>query len=338
MKSKKRPLHKSFYSFNAETNFELGCMMGAAFKQDAKNGLKRSSQSRDWERRNRVSDKYLDFTENEFPSYVEELRGFAEGSGVSFADLWPMVIGSDLSQDKSEKCTAIVTNDGSLIGSTEDFDASVKDEIYIVQKTIRDITVFEFYYSYSLGGESISINSNGIVQLTNSLVHTDHQVGIPRNVISRWLSETAEPVNDFEKLNKLTRASGYSHTITSLGGPVWNIEMTSKNLVVTKNKTPFIHTNHYLSELARIQSEEYKEGVGIGTYERYESAIAQAKKKMTEGDLRELLSDNSLGKEISIFNERTIARILINLKTQKAFVWMLREKELGWVEYELDFL
>ncbi|MDD3648254.1 MAG: C45 family autoproteolytic acyltransferase/hydrolase [Candidatus Dojkabacteria bacterium] len=330
--------HNCYYEFKADTHFDLGRQMGPVFKKDTQAGLARSREDNDWKNKRKSSLEYLHYTQDTFPQYIEELNGFAEGADIEFSDLWPMVIGSDLSKEKSEKCTAIITNNGSLIGSTEDFDTCVKDEIYIIKKTIKNHTAFEFYYSYSLGGESISINSNGFVQLTNSLSHTDHQVGIPRNIVSRWLSETSDPEKDFEKLKKLKRASGYSHTLASIKGLVWNIESTAKKATLLKCEIPFVHTNHYLGHLVKHQSEEYKEGVGIGIYERYECASALAKKSMREEKMKELLSDESLGKEKSIFNKRTIARIVIDLKSKTASIWMLREKEDLWLEYILDFI
>ena len=59
---------------------------------------------------------------------------------------------------------------------------------------------------------------------------------------------------------------------------------------------------------------------------------------MSEEELIEVVSDTSDGVKKSVFNERTIGRIIFNLKEGYAKVWLLREKDAGWVEYPLDFI
>ena len=232
----------------------------------------------------------------------------------------------------------MVTNGGMLIGATEDCFAEVKNEIYLLKKNINDLTILELYYSYSLGGDSISINSNGFVQMTNTLSHTDSQVGIPRNITGRWLSETSNPEDDFKKLVKLKRSSGYSHTIASANGKCWNIELTAKRQQLTKITLPFVHTNHYLTGLKKYQSNDYSSGVCQGTNERYNYANKYIKKNITRVEMQKLLSNTSNGPITSIFNERTIGRIIVDLQNMKAIIWLLREAEKGWLEYPLDFI
>lgn len=339
MAKKNASKHKCFYKFKADSNFELGYKMGKVFKDDVIAGLKRVAEDKNWAGKVELAKEYLRFTADEFPQYVDEIKGYARGAEVPFEQLWPLVIGSELTDETIEKCTAVVTNNGTLIGSTEDFDKSVKDDIYIVQKTIRGLTTLELYYSYSLGGESVSINSHGFVQLTNSLSHNKRQVAIPKNVICRLLSETADPQTNIKKLEELQRSGGYSHTLVSQKSPNWNIEMTEKDIEAKEIGNPFVHTNHYLSELKKYQSDNYaKEGVGIGTQERYKTASNIAKDQMSVEEMKNLLNDTSTGSKKSIFNERTIARIVIDLEAKKAQIWMLREEEKGWVEYELDFI
>ena len=41
---------------------------------------------------------------------------------------------------------------------------------------------------------------------------------------------------------------------------------------------------------------------------------------------------------MSIFNERTIGRFVIDLENRIAKVWLKREEDLGWLDYPLDFM
>jgi len=331
-------MHDAFYEVKAENNFELGLKLGHIFKDDLTEAIKQKSKNKTWQARKSNSKNFLGITKKHFSNYIEELRGYAKGANVSFEDLWVLTVGAELDDITEEKCTSVFTNKGNLIGATEDCFAEVKDELYVLKKTIKNLTILELYYSYSLGGDSISINSNGYVQTINTLVHTDHQIGIPRNIIGRWLSETNNPVKDYKKLKPLKRSSGYSHTLTSKNNVIYNIELTAGKSILTKNKNLFVHTNHYLSKLRNMQAPNALTGVCTGSAERYELAINNVRSEMSVNEMKNLLTNKSKGKENSIFNERTIGRIVVDLEKKRCFIWLLREKQKSWVEYSLDFI
>jgi hypothetical protein len=48
-----------------------------------------------------------------------------------------------------------------------------------------------------------------------------------------------------------------------------------------------------------------------------------------------LLDDRSQGTSKSLFNERTIGRMIIDQKSKLVMIWLLREKELGWINYSI---
>lgn len=330
--------HKNYYEIRAKSNYDLGTQLGEIFKKDVAKAVREKRGNKNNLKISRKAKELLNVTKRFFPKYIEELKGYAEGAGVDFSELWIITVGAELDSITEEKCTSIVTNKGMLIGATEDCFAEVQDELYLLKKSINNLTIFEIYYSYSLGGDSISINSNGVIQITNTLSHKDSQIGIPRNVIARWLSETSNPEKDFEKLRKLKRSSGYSHTLVTVNGDVDNIELSAKEQILTHTNTPFVHTNHYLSNLKEIQADNFSSGVSTGSTERYHCAMTKVKDEMTVEDMMDLLSNDSDGKKLSIFNERTIGKIVINLANLKTFVWLLRESEKGWIEYPLNFL
>ena len=59
---------------------------------------------------------------------------------------------------------------------------------------------------------------------------------------------------------------------------------------------------------------------------------------MTVSELTDLTNDKSRGDLVSIMNERTIAKMVIDLENLVAKVWMRRESNIGWVDYKLDKL
>lgn len=192
----------------------------------------------------------------------------------------------------------------------------------------------ELYYYNTLGGCSISINSRGYVQAINTLTHTKRQVGVPRNVIARWFSETDNPERDFKKMREIPRASGYNHCLVSSTGEVWDIEATDTKQVLWKPAIPLVHTNHYLSELKTFDRSNNVRG----TKDRYAMAVSRVKPEMDVEELIDVTSDTSKGSKVSILNARTIARMVVNVEVRIARVWLRREEDKGWIDYELDFL
>jgi hypothetical protein len=188
------------------------------------------------------------------------------------------------------------------------------------------------FYVNSLGGNAISINSHGFVHAVNSLAHGDHQIGVPRNMVARWLSGTKSPENDFWSLARLPRSSGYHHSIVSVDGRIWSIESTATRQTITKPTSPFVHTNHFLTHLAKYESED-----GIrGTRTRYRCASEGVRERMPLESVQELLDDTSEGDKKSIFNDRTIAQMIVDIEQMTAYIWLRREEEKGWVAYPID--
>ncbi|MDE3228770.1 MAG: hypothetical protein KGO05_02720 [Chloroflexota bacterium] len=326
--------HTNFFTFHADTNYELGLQLGSHFQAEVQ--ARMGDIVRDEARALKLAraSEYLAATEASFPRYVEEIRGYAEGADVDFLEFWAQSLEDEFSYYRGERCTSIVTNDGQLIAHNEDWANDAADQICILQKTVGDLTIFELNYFVTLGGNAASINSHRYIQLINTLTHTDWQMGTPRNVIARFMSETSDPVSDFERLSSVQRSTGYNHNIVSLNGGIWNIESTAQRQVLLEPSAPFVHTNHYLSE----QLAPYEAATARSTRRRYEVASERASSRMTVRELMGLTSDTSQGPDLSVFNERTIARMVIDMDKRVAHCWLAREADKGWIAYPLTFV
>jgi len=319
---------KNYFEFIAKNNFDLGLQMGRAFKRQSGERLKRQKREGNWKIRVRRAEKFLGITEKYFPHLVQELRGYALGAKIKFADLWAASLEDELD---AEKCTTMIANGGRLIAHSEDFPRAEND-IAIVKKNIGNLTILEIYYFNTLGGNAVSINSNGYVVATNSLYSGDRQMGVPKNVVSRWLSETANPKKDFLRLKKIRRASAYNYNFIDLKGNIFNLETTAKKAAFTSPGSPFAHTNHYLSALKKYEA--YKK---TSSFRRYDCAKRHLAKKMTLQKIKYALGDISEGPRRSIRNKETVGNIIIDLETRAAYIWLLRESKKSFVKFNLDF-
>lgn len=324
-------IHKNYHTFKANSNYDLGFLEGQKFSKEAHDAIS-ASKSYNWEERLATGQKTVEITNKYFPQYIQELKGYAKGADVEFLDLWTISIEYDSEIDKEGRCTNIITNGGKLIGHNEDAEGAGEENSFcIIKKTIQDLTTLEIFYYNSLGGSTVGVNSFGYVQSINTLLFTKTKLGIPKNVIARYLLETKNPDEDFEKVMGLPRSSGYNHNVVRKDGKIWNLELTADDGILVKPVSPFVHTNHCL----KLKS-DFKDD--YGTVSRLEVALSGVKDKMTVDELMVLQGDTTRGSGKSIFNERTIGRMIIDFESMIAKIWLLREKELGWVDYPLDFI
>lgn len=326
--------HKYFYQINAKDHYDLGIKRGELFGDVARKTLEKRKQEKNWNKKVTLSKDYLTITQQYFPKLIEELKGYASASEIDFSDFWTMSLEDDLDYVDVEKCTTVVTNNGMLISHNEDWDEVSEDNICVLKKTLEGVTTFELFYYNTLGGASTCINSHGYVMTINTLAHIDRQVGVPRNVIARWLSETENIEKDFEKLKQIPRSLGYNHIFINTKGQVWDLECSATKQVLTRPSLPYVHTNHFLeNEMKPFEENDNSSG----TYERYEEACKRVKPQMSMGEIVAINSATSEEKD-SIMNPRTIGKIVVDLENRVTKVWLKREKEKGWIEYKLDFL
>lgn len=327
--------HLNFYRIEAVDNYELGLRLGEIFGESVRKLIEAKAKSPDWSAQVKSAEQYLEITKQEFPHYIRELEGYAIAAQVDFSSLWTLSLEDEISNQEAERCTSMLTNQGKLFAHNEDWSSDSDDLICVIEKKIKDVTIFELSYFYTLGGNAVSINSHGYLQAINSLTHTDQQVGIPANIVARWLSETRDPLADYQKLCALQRGKGYSHTLVDLNGRAVNIECSSRAQSIVEVKTPFVHTNHYQQEC--MQSLEGNQNAS-GSWQRLQVAEAGLKSHMSADELAGLTDDQSCGAVHGLMNERTIGKLIFDADSNQARVWLRREKGAGWIDYKLEFL
>lgn len=327
--------HIHYHRVSATSHFEMGKRLGELFKpsylEKYQTYLKKEKLSAALLEE---SKKYFTITRKYFPQYIEELEGYAKGVGVDFSHVWHLYLIDDLTL-VPEKCTTVFSKGGVLIGHNEDNFDFLGEHISLLEKTMNGNTILELHYDSGLGGDACSINSYGFVQTINTLHHTDHQIGVPRNIIARWLSETKDPQSDFDRMKKIPRAAGYSHTFASPNGDVTSIESSALHARITIPSLPFIHTNHFLSkDLIPFEDKSHSGN----SKERALCAVEFVPNVVKTQDMFHLLERVSNLPSNDRRESKTIARMVFDLNNKVVWSWLQRENSLGWVQYPLSFL
>lgn len=327
--------HTHYYRVKAQSHFELGYKLGKLFKAPSLDTyhaiLKQISIQKPLLHH---AQTFLQLTQDRFPHYIEELKGYAKAIDVDFASYWLVFLNEEL-DIYPEKCSTVITNEGKLVGHNEDFDDHFKKRITVLEKTIGNVSILELFYYTSLGGTSCSINSNGYAQTINTLNHTDQRIGIPRNVIGRWLSETKDISSDFSQMIHMVRSMGYCHNFAHMSNGISFIESSAHSALLQKSTSPHIHTNHYLT---RLSTYEERGGEPGNSEDRYQLACTQAKPIMSVDEMKQLLENITSLASNKERQSETIARVVIDLPNKDWWCWLAREQSKGWVRYPIHFL
>src|SRR3989344_445382 len=315
--------------FKAKDNTDRGHQIGEHFRDRIQAKIAKAGRA-GWDRKVRRAVRAWKIACTHFPDYGDEVRAYARAAKVGWQDLW--TVGLELGTD-ADRCTALVTNGGRLVGHDEDFEPGSAHDLFLIRKTVGKSTVLDLHYFYTLGGNAASVNSNGWCLMVNSLHGSTSPSGIPRNVIARWLSETRDPQRDARRLRKLPLMDGYSYTFVHLDGRISNLETSAKGVSMEKVRSPFVHTNHHLSRLK--EDETFASGSSV---ERFTLATRRLKPRMSVASLKRLMADRSRGDADSIFNEDTIGRMVVDFTRREAPAWFKASPRRGYLTVPLDFL
>lgn len=330
--------HAHYHEIAADTPRGMGLAMGRVFGGALRPFLAALKPLPDQTRSYLTA--CLALTRQHFPDYVDELEGYAEGAGTEIAVLWQMLLEDDINSLQPEKCTSMATNKGRLIGHNEDWSAEAAGRLFILRRTLRGQTLFDLHYAGTLGGNAISINSSGIVQMINSLEGRPFDTSTPRiptNITGRIMADCADVDATLEKLRSLPRMGGYAHTLIGRKNAVL-LEASQQEIAARSiTRFPYVHSNHYtMDEMLHCNRRPPAESES--SRNRYAAASAGVQPEMSPAQLMALLQDGSKGPNNSLFNRRTIAGVVIDLDNKCLWIRLASEPEKDWVKYGLDFL
>ena len=203
---------------------------------------------------------YLAAAERELPDLVELVTGMAEGSGVSFWELFCINAFEELEPllearggavgPPGDRCSTVtISGPGyTLLGHNEQWLAGDTGHAAVVVELPDDGPAL---VSPTLACclPAVGMNEYRVAQGIQSLVANDDGVGIPRVLVSRHALVASSPADALRRATLPGRAGGYGHSFAFGSGSAMHIETSATRFAV--NGLAGSHTNHYLDpELA----------------------------------------------------------------------------------------
>jgi isopenicillin-N N-acyltransferase-like protein len=278
-----------------------------------------------------IARRYLPFIEAALPQYIAEIRGMAEGAGVSFDDLLVLNSIESITADRLHLgCTSMAvgpgaSRDGSvLMAHNEDWYPEDVDDVFLVHARPEGEPPF---LALSYGGllPNIGFNAAGVGQGCDTVYATDVRLGIPRTIVARHVLAATTMDEAVQAATHPQRAAGYNHLLATADGEYFNLEASAtrhERLAAVADVA--VHTNHYInSTMVGVED-------GSETRLRSRRRLARARQRLEAmsgaidaARLVELLGDHDgyphsicshvVDEPSPLDNQQTIAGVVIDL-------------------------
>jgi isopenicillin-N N-acyltransferase like protein len=224
------------------------------YREDIPKALRMS-----WEESVREGRKFLPYAEEAFPQFVEELRGIAEGAGVTFHEVWTLNCYEGLTESRQQVwgCTSLVvrgehTADGHvLLGHNEDWSSVDRENVYLVRAEPDDGPPF-LGFTYGPLLCNIGLNAEGIGVAIDTVYPNDVGVGVPRILCSRAVLNACTIGEALLACVPKLRAGGYAYLLSDGNGELYCVETSAATHDLLYGEAGWLaHSNHYLSPKMR---------------------------------------------------------------------------------------
>lgn len=224
----------------------------------------------DWQRVTREAQRFEPAVAEYEPRYLEEMRGLAEGAGVSFEAVLALNVRTEVmfagmvrrTEDAGRgpvgECSAFAilpeaSRDGhTLVGQNWDWLPHSFDTVVVLEARQSEgpdfVTVVEAGLLAKTG-----TNSSGIGLATNALV-TDEDRGVPAvpyHVVLRGILDSETVSGALAALRRLPRSSSANYLIAHADGTAVDVEASpgdlSRLFLLSPDRGVVLHTNHFVS-------------------------------------------------------------------------------------------
>ena len=242
---------------------------------------------------------FLPYSEEFYPDFVEEIRGYSEGAKVPFEEAFTMCCHELLSAEGMRGCTDLavngdVTADGSVIAAhNEDWSYDALETVVLLHAKPSGKPEF-FTTSYAGLLPSCGMNSAGISLTGNALGPNDVRTGIPKVFPVRKVLEAKRIGQALEFAMPADRASSYNNICSDRNGEIYSLEGSATDCGwIYAIDGYLVHTNHYVvPKMEKFESDPNALTCSRFRYHRALRLIEDQLGAVTVDSLKEILRDH----------------------------------------------
>jgi isopenicillin-N N-acyltransferase-like protein len=240
--------------------------------------------------------------ETHCPHLLDEIRGLAEGAGVTFAEAMAVNIRGEIASARNEGCTAYAVQQREiLIGQNSDITAEIPAFAYVLHLKPRgkpEVLIWTFGGMVGYHG----INSEGVAHFANALGGGPApRFAMPHYPVKRMMLECANRNQAADLLRRIPLASNGNYVMCDTRG-ILDVEATTEGPEVPgdSGRGYIVHTNHFVcSRYAKKENFDKSWQDSFPRLDRMNALLESKKGAVAVSDLKRFLSDHS-GKPASI--------------------------------------
>ena len=230
------------------------------------------------------------------PGFIEELEGYAEGSGLDFDSVFASVCDAEW---EMKGCTDIAVNeqwtrdDCVFAAHNEDVEPHNHSDIVLARVSPDDEPG---YIGMNYGGimPTVGMNAAGISMTGNAVEPNDIRPGIPKMVVVREILR-AEGLHDALKLSMPPRRGhSFNNIVCDSNGEIYSMEGSATTFdAIYAEDGYLVHTNHYLSpRMWRFESDMHTRFSSIMRYNRAKKLFKRELGEVTVATFKRVMSDH----------------------------------------------
>lgn len=258
-----------------------------------------------WETAKQRSRYYIDAINAFDGDLMDEVRGVADGAGVSVEDILALntrseVIMTNKVSPMSDGCTSMAItpeaslNKETLLGQTWDWKLSQLEAILVLKIKQKNKPAITMLTEGGIIGK-IGFNSAGIGVCLNALGAVGNPQGLPLHIVLRGILNSSKLSDAIQKINSMPNACAANYLIASACGEAMDVEKAPTDFnVLYPEQGIMVHTNYFLTRMNSV--EDLGRLIFPDTYLRQGRAnklIRKSNGKITEQVMHEVFSDHA---------------------------------------------
>lgn len=283
---------------------DVGGQLGTRFTKEAHRAVSVFRKELSWEKgatmdgAKRYARKVFPKIETWFPDFIEEMRGYAKGSGVPFDMLSAQWCGYSPSMGL-KGCTDLAvgpeqTADGSvLVAHNEDYAPDYDGIVVPVHVAVEGKPAF-FAMSYQGLFPTMGFNEAGVSLTGNAVSPNDLRVGIPKMFPPRKVLECRSLVEALAASMPEGRGSSFNNIVCSREGELYSMEGSATAFAAIYGEDGWlVHSNHYVSpKMLAFERNPHEKFCSILRYNRATKLLKAALGRVTPETIMKIQRDH----------------------------------------------
>lgn len=212
-----------------------------------------------WETAKKRSRSYIDYINTYDKDLMEEIKGVADGAGVSLEDILALNARSEVIMMEGSKVSDGCTSMAITPEATKDKNTLLAQNWDWKKEQIASILVLKIHQSngkpditmVTEGGiiGKVGFNSAGIGVCLNALGTVGNPQGLPLHIILRGILNSVKLSDAIERVNMLPNACAANYLMAASYGEALDMEKSPKDFeVIYPTNGILAHTNHFQTE------------------------------------------------------------------------------------------